>query len=940
MIMMNKSNDSKSTDEMRMTFDYSKVDEIMSKTYIELNFKVHDHFSNLKHEILMSADMKHVYSIISLHSNDKHIFAFIISEIEQLQFTRMQQRFMSVDFTLTKIVYKILRFISFFNSESSLLHSVDSFISSFLFIYINDIFDEFRDFDEMFNFLRNHFFSRIEWIRLKLSFKKLKLFMNRIKTLDVVHIVENQIYIVSERIEKIVKWSISINFIEVRAFLSVVDIIKKWMKNFAEIAKSLIRLTEKSDWKWTVDEELFFEILKVKCSVHTSMNEINLTFIFHFYCDAFDHASELAITQVQKRYLKNSKLTSENDFEKIPILYDSFAFNKTQKKYSIYKKKLCVIVKFAIKYDYLCKHSNNITIIHTDHRFLTHFLLSNSHERIYDHWADQLRRLNVIISYIFNSRNKVVDDFSKTLFRAENCDPNSKIDETLVKLRNQRFKWIWKNEKKEYQSFLNTLNQSDLKKIIIKDLIHESNVFVLKINSHISLKKAFWKKAYYDSEWFENVYRFLEKETMSKSVKNIISKFYDYRIYSNTEILWIHRTREKRMFLSCILEKKILSVLRKMHDNDEHWAKITILAKLRDMTYWFNQSKDVERYINECLVCARHESVIRTQSLNSIHVFQSFQLAEMNFIDALFKTSKENSFVFHFMNYFNRFSVTVSTSIANVEDVISALKYIFNIYQKSVKIYCDEDQHFFNEKLKSWLKDQKIKLTLSPFESSQNTELIKNENKFLERILRKDSNKNWDEILRQSTSRLNSHIIEHLEFSSISILMRLRSLIFAVDTTLLFISNQSSIEEILHQLNQSLIHKKIVRNYSIYRAQMHDHIRKLFEEQKKKEAERFNREITKQIIHQIESLIMLYQKKHTKLTPRWRDSFRIYEYEGTHQLSFVLNQLNDRKIRGTFHENHLKEFKSRTKYLSDSTHEENLLLYQTIRMSKAKKKKI
>ena len=160
--MMNKSNDSKSTNEMRMTFNYSKVDEIMSRTYIELSFKVHDHFSDSKHEILMSANIKHVYSTISLHSNDKHIFAFIIFEIEQLQFTRMQQKFMSVDFTLTKIVYKILKFISSFNSESSLLHSIDSFISSFLSIYMNDIFDEFRNFDEMFNFLRNHFFSRIE----------------------------------------------------------------------------------------------------------------------------------------------------------------------------------------------------------------------------------------------------------------------------------------------------------------------------------------------------------------------------------------------------------------------------------------------------------------------------------------------------------------------------------------------------------------------------------------------------------------------------------------------------------------------------------------------------------------------------------------------------------------------------------------------------------
>ena len=123
----------------------------------------------------------------------------------------------------------------------------------------------------------------------------------------------------------------------------------------------------------------------MKCFVHINMNEINLILAFHFYCDASEYVAELTITQIQMKHLKNLKLTSENDSKKVSIIYDSFAFNKTQKKYFTYKKKLCAIVKFTIKYDYLCKHSNNITIIHIDHRSLTHFLFSDSHERIYDH---------------------------------------------------------------------------------------------------------------------------------------------------------------------------------------------------------------------------------------------------------------------------------------------------------------------------------------------------------------------------------------------------------------------------------------------------------------------------------------------------------------------------------------------------------------------------
>ena len=145
-----------------MTFDYSKINEMMSKTYIELSSKVHDHLLDSRHEILMSTNMKHVYSTINLHSDDRHIFAFIIFEIEQLQSIRMQQKFMSARFILIEMIYKVFDFISFFNSESSLLHFENSSIFSSLFIYINDIFERFRTFEDMFNFLRNHFFPRIE----------------------------------------------------------------------------------------------------------------------------------------------------------------------------------------------------------------------------------------------------------------------------------------------------------------------------------------------------------------------------------------------------------------------------------------------------------------------------------------------------------------------------------------------------------------------------------------------------------------------------------------------------------------------------------------------------------------------------------------------------------------------------------------------------------
>ena len=63
---------------------------------------------------------------------------------------------------------------------------------------------------------------------------------------------------------------------------------------------------------------------------------------------------------------------------------------------------------------------------------------------------------------------------------------------------------------------------------------------------------------------------------------------------------------------------------------------------------------------------------------------------------------------------------------------------------------------------------------------------------------------------------------------------------------------------------------------------------------------------------------MIYQDKSRKLKARWRGPFRILGYGDTHERSFRLQQLNERKVRGTYHGDYLKRFVPRTGYLADS----------------------
>ena len=134
---------------------------------------------------------------------------------------------------------------------------------------------------------------------------------------------------------------------------------------------------------------------------------------------------------------------------------------------------------FVIKYDYFCKHLYQSTVIHTNHKFITHFFTFDMHKKIYDNWTDKLKRLNVEILYIFESRNKIVNALSRILFN-ENCSKIFMIKIVKNDLNEQKLKWIWKNEKKEFEDFLKSFLDQQ-KKIIKKNIIHKLFVFALKI---------------------------------------------------------------------------------------------------------------------------------------------------------------------------------------------------------------------------------------------------------------------------------------------------------------------------------------------------------------------------------------------------------------------------------------------------------------------------
>jgi hypothetical protein len=146
---------------------------------------------------------------------------------------------------------------------------------------------------------------------------------------------------------------------------------------------------------------------------------IDWSLLLYLYSNASKYCGGLVITQFQ---------IYNNVRVKIPIVYNSFTFTATERKYPTYKRELLAIVRFTTKYNYLLTYPNPLmtAIIHTDHKLLIHFIDADYHDGIYRNWAIKLRELNVKIQYIPDTRNKIADGLSRTIFDDIDCTINER----------------------------------------------------------------------------------------------------------------------------------------------------------------------------------------------------------------------------------------------------------------------------------------------------------------------------------------------------------------------------------------------------------------------------------------------------------------------------------------------------------------------------------
>ena len=206
------------------------------------------------------------------------------------------------------------------------------------------------------------------------------------------------------------------NRTEVRAFLGLASYYRRFIPNFAAIAKLLTNATKTKEGKafrWTSEENRSFEHLKelLVQSPILCCPDFNKPFVLQ--TDASNHGLGAMLTQVQ-------------DGVEVAITYASRQLKLSEEKYATMQKE-CLAIIWAIK----CFHhylfgQPQFTVV-TDHCPLQWIKTMETKNQMIQHWICEIQGYSFNLKHRAGTTNENADALSRCpissdLSKSENCD--------------------------------------------------------------------------------------------------------------------------------------------------------------------------------------------------------------------------------------------------------------------------------------------------------------------------------------------------------------------------------------------------------------------------------------------------------------------------------------------------------------------------------------
>ena len=185
---------------------------------------------------------------------------------------------------------------------------------------------------------------------------------------------------------------------QVCVFLGIVGYYRKFIKNFAKIAKPLTMLTRMDvKFKWKETHHCTFMKLKDAIIQAPILRYPDTTKPYIVYMDASDDACRAQLSQMHNK-------------AEFPVAFLSHTFTDTQWKWST-PEQVAYGIYFAIKkWNYYLQGAD--IIVRNDHKPLARFLNGKNENMKINRWGLELASYNITFEWISGAKNKAADCLS------------------------------------------------------------------------------------------------------------------------------------------------------------------------------------------------------------------------------------------------------------------------------------------------------------------------------------------------------------------------------------------------------------------------------------------------------------------------------------------------------------------------------------------------
>lgn len=499
---------------------------------------------------------------------------------------------------------------------------------------------------------------------------------------------------------------------EVRRFVAFANYYRKFIKNFAEIALPLNKLTKRkelNDFVWTDECQQAFDKLKTSLIKPPILQYPDFSKEFVITCDASDVACGFVLSQ-------------DHNGVDLPISFASRSFTKGEKNKPTIEKELLAIY-FAIQY-YRPYLFGRKFIVKSDHRPLVHLFTMKDPSSRLTRIRLSLEEYNFEVQYIPGKENVAADALSRidiemlkelrlkavhvlVTTRAQSKRNINDNDHTITKQPN---KVMFDPVLPPIHETLNNFEYRQVPRIIFSDcsrqfncsiifkgkLIESINLIRFKNGREIDCPSIFrlidnlCKRHEIETVVISKgdcLFNYIGVSSLIKSVEHVLRNI---KIVIIQEIITITDDAEKSKWMQVFHDDPLYG---------GHSGQSRTIAKIKSYFYWKNMDKDIKTFVKTCHKCQLNKSTPIRKPLSTMTPTptEPFDTILMDLIGPFPITEAGNTFALTVQCDLTKYLIVVP--IKNKEALTVARAFfenIFMVYGPVRHVRTDNGREFVN----------------------------------------------------------------------------------------------------------------------------------------------------------------------------------------------------------------------------------------------------